>query len=324
MPTSGHDPASLRALLDRLSAHDAPPTVEELRPLVDVGWDALRQRSAAPDDADLADRAGYDPAFLGVDVPFPTLAGTPTVELRYTHFTVLQHPARRLAAVTAVNVDGARVIDVDRDSDSWRYDPRLPEDQQTGEDVYADNDLDRGHLVRRRAAGWGDTLAEASEANDDTFHFTNAAPQHAEFNQSELLWLGLEDYLLENATAGERRLSVLTGPVRGDGDPEYRGIRIPLEFFKVAAFVDDDGLGATAYLLDQSPQLGDLKGAAAAAEDAGDPPPLGPFRTFQVPVAEIASTTGLDLGPLPAADRMAPVTGQGARTPLRELRDLTW
>lgn len=276
--------------------------------------------------AELEDRAGYDPGFLDIEVPLPTLAGARTVELRYTHFTVLQHPARRLAAATAVNVDGVRLIDVERDGDAWRLDPRLPADEQTGDDVYRDNDLDRGHLVRRRDPGWGETLAEARQANRDTFFFTNAAPQHAEFNQSALLWLGLEDYLLENAATGPRRLSVLTGPVLGADDPPYRGIRVPLEFWKVAAFTATTGgdLAATAYLLDQSPQLDDLEAAAARAAAAGDPPPLGPYRTFQVPVAEVAARTGLDLGPLPAADGLPAVTGRAARLPLTDLRDIVW
>lgn len=50
-------------------------------------------------------------------------------------------------------------------------------DQQTGENLYAGNDIDRGHLVRRASAVRGDTQAEAGQANVDTFHYTNAAPQ---------------------------------------------------------------------------------------------------------------------------------------------------
>lgn len=242
---------------------------------------------------------GFDPAFLGVDTPMPTLAGTPTVPLAYTHFATLHRPDRRLAAATAVAIDGATLKQVEREDD-WRLDERIPADQQAGEDVYADNDLDRGHLVRRNDPVWGGQ-AEAERANADTFHYTNAAPQAAAFNQDHELWAGLEDYLLDNAGTGDRRLVVFTGPVLDPGDPPYRGIRVPLRFWKIGAFVDDGALATTAYLLDQSPQLGDLD---PARRDAADPPPLGPFRTFQVPVAQIASLTGLDLGPLPAADRM--------------------
>ncbi|WP_345693769.1 hypothetical protein [Streptomyces coeruleoprunus] len=65
-------------------------------------------------------------------------------------------------------------------------------------------------------------------------------------------------------------------------------------------------LASTAYVLDQSPDPTRDAAARALAEAgrAGDPPPLGAFRTFQVPVADIAEITGWDLGPLPAADRL--------------------
>ena len=244
---------------------------------------------------------GYDPDFLDVGVPLPTLAGTRTVELPYLHFTVLLRPDRRLAAVAVVNIDGASLREVER-GDDWRLDPRVGADEQTGGEVYADNPIDRGHLVRRRSAVWG-TDAEAQAANDDTFYYTNAAPQVDEFNQSEELWLGLEDYLLDNARANRRRLSVFTGPVLDEDDPAYRGVRIPLRFWKVAAFVDGGELASTAYVLDQTPLVEDLPPSAAEDRDGDDPPPLGPYRTFQVPVAEITELTGLDLGPLVAADR---------------------
>jgi endonuclease G len=42
------------------------------------------------------------------------------------------------------------------------------------------------------SAPWGDTRAEAAQANGDTFCNTNAAPQAAKFNESTELWLGTE------------------------------------------------------------------------------------------------------------------------------------
>ena len=39
-----------------------------------------------------------------------------------------------------------------------------------------------------------------------------------------------------------------------------------------------------------------------------DAPPLGPFRTFQTPIRDIAQLTGLDLNQLVAVDRM-PIAG---------------
>ncbi|ALL79848.1 hypothetical protein AD006_30400 (plasmid) [Pseudonocardia sp. EC080610-09] len=225
----------------------------------------------------------------------PSLSGIETVQLDYTHFTTLHRPDRRLAAATAVAIDGARLRDLER-SDDWRLDDRLPAAQQAGEEIYADNDLDRGHMVRRADPVWGE-VDEAEQANSDTFHYTNAAPQAASFNQDRKLWLGLEDYLLENAGDYDRKLIVFTGPVLADDDPDYRGTQILRSFWKIGGFVTGGRLGTTGYLLDQSPQLGQLQSGEG-------PPPLGPFRMFQVPVARIAELTGLDLGPVLSADRM--------------------
>jgi endonuclease G, mitochondrial len=272
----------------------------------------------------LESRTGYDPAFLGVDVPMPTLATPePTVELRYLHYSLLFRPDRRLAAVTAVTVDGARLIQVDR-TDNWGLDPRLAAELQAGPPVYAHNDLDRGHLVMRASATWGNTEEEAQQAEADTFYFTNAAPQNKLFNQGHELWLGLEDYLQEHADAFDRKLVVLAGPVLDAADPPYRDIQVPLRFWKVVAFVQDGALAATGYLLDQTPMVDDL-GAAIEETVPGQLPPLGPFRTFQVPIADIAALAGVALDQLVAVDLLqSAVTGAapGEPTPWIELQSL--
>ncbi|WP_460796582.1 DNA/RNA non-specific endonuclease [Microbacterium sp. GXF0217] len=237
---------------------------------------------------------GYDSAFLdaALPVPLPQPAGT-VLDLPYPRFTVLLDPARRLAAVTAVNIDGARLLAVSRTGD-WRLDERVEADEQAGPDVYARNDLDRGHLVRRRDPGWGEP-ADARAATEATFFYPNAAPQAAGFNQSKELWLGLEDHVLAYAEATDQRVSVFTAPVLGEKDPPYRGIRVPLRFWKVAAWSGPDGLAAAGFLLDQSELIDVREGLLA-------PPPLGAFRTFQVPIADIADAADVDLGPLVPAD----------------------
>lgn len=252
---------------------------------------------------------GYDPQFLGLDddraVPMPAArgeaAGARIRRLGYTHFTVALDTERRLAAATAVNIDGSALLDLGR-GDDWHLDERVGADEQAGPELYARNDLDRGHLVRRRDPVWGD-VEIASEANFDSFCYTNAAPQAALFNQSLELWNGLEDLVLEYASANRLRLSVFTGPVFADDDEPYRGVRIPKQFWKVAAWASEGRLRASGYLLDQSPQLGGIDLNEQTATDA--PPPLGPFRTFQVPVADLDVLTGLDFGALVAADVLA-------------------
>jgi endonuclease G len=262
----------------------------------------------------------YNGNFLGITLPLPTPpASRPTVVLPYTHFTVVFEPARKLAAATAVNVDGSALIDLDR-SDDWRLDPRIPPAQQAGPEVYARNDLDRGHLVRRRDPVWG---PDAAQANEGTFVYTNAAPQAATFNQGENLWAGVEDHVLDYARVNALRLSVFTGPVFAADDPLYRGVQIPRLFWKIAAWTtgEDEQLASAGFVLDQTPSLDQIDLQALTATDV---PPLGPFRTFQVPVQHIAELTGFNLDDLVAADRAPAVrtVRAGGRSDWRELSTL--
>src|SRR4051812_29277503 len=193
----------------------------------------MTDRAGTPTAQDLAERTGYDPAFLGPGVPMPAVTtGAVTVLLRYLHYSVLFRPDRRFAALTALDLDGARLQPMAR-TDNWLLDPRLPADEQAGPPVYAGNDLDRGHLVMRASSAWGQTEEEARQAEAETFYFTNAAPQASSFNQGRQLWLGLEEYLQVHAAAFDRKLAVFAGPVLDPDDPPYRGIQIPLRFWKV-------------------------------------------------------------------------------------------
>ncbi len=260
--------------------------------------------AASPEsvDPDYGTRRGYDPAFLGTPFPLPTLkagADLASPALPYHHFSVVMHRHRKLAMFAAVNIDGAKADHPRRDRDVWLLDPRIPTGDQTGEDVYRDNDLDRGHLVRRLDPAWG---PQSAAAVDDTFHFTNCTPQHHEFNAGRTLWLGLEDYVLHNALTSDLKVSVLSGPVLDDGDPRYRGVALPLQYWKIVAMVRTDGKpSVTAYLLSQSALLDEYRTerAPGALPESFS---YGAYRTFQVPVRRIADLTGLDLAGYVAAD----------------------
>lgn len=255
-----------------------------------------------------ADATGYDPAFLGerFNVPLPALGealiddAAQTTDgkkvLDYMHFSIAMSKSRRLAFYTAVNIDGNQLVDVKRSNDRWYFDPRIDETYQIGPEFYQSNDIDRGHLVRRRDPNWG---VDAVKANEHTFHFTNCSPQHKNFNQKA--WLDLEDYLLDNARDHGMKVSVFTGPVFRDDDVRYRDAQIPDQFWKVAVMLKDDAaLSATAYLQTQEDLIGgDLEFV------------YGQFGTYQVPVARIEALTGLDFGELREADPMA--AGQAAR-----------
>lgn len=245
---------------------------------------------------DLRTRTGYDEDFLGegFSVPQPTApadamlpVGDGDNVLRYTHFSVAMHRARRLALYTAVNIDGSRTHPVKRDDDRWLLDPRIEEAAQIGPELYESNPLDRGHLVRRLDPAWGDSREEAELGVEDSFYYTNCAPQHASLNRRT--WLSLEDYLLQNSKTHGFRACVFTGPVLDDGDHDYRNItKLPQAFWKVAVMIrePDDGepteLLATGYLLSQANLITDLEFV------------YGAFRTFQVPIAKITELSGLE------------------------------
>ena len=82
----------------------------------------------------------------------------------------------------------------------------------------------------------------------------------------------------------------------------YRGVALPLQYWKVVAMVRKDGKpSVTAYLLSQESLLDEFR----TARTPGTLPEsfsYGAYRTFQVPVRRIAGLTGLDLAPYIAAD----------------------
>src|SRR3954453_8905612 len=86
---------------------------------------------------DLDGRTGYDPSFLGVDVPMPELiTGQPTAVFLYLHYGGRFRPARRLAAVTALALEGATLFSLEH-PDRWGLDPRIAAELQAGHASYA-------------------------------------------------------------------------------------------------------------------------------------------------------------------------------------------
>ncbi len=269
------------------------------------------------------DREGYDPGFLGdgLAVPWP---GTPAslepglarpsdedparpFELRYTHFGVKYHLDRRQPLITAVNIDGEHPVRIKRRDDKWFRDGRIPLEAQLGREDYRDPEIDRGHLVRREDPNWDpeangptDVTTRAKLANDDTFHYTNSALQHSRMNQGKELWQGLENYILDSARTEGFRACVFTGPIFRNDDPMLAaGLPVPQEFWKLVvmpAATDGEGprLHATAYLLSQGELIRDL--LLERSRDEGlEGFVLGPYRTFQIAIADLAEATGMDL-----------------------------
>jgi endonuclease G len=275
----------------------------------------------APFDPDYSKRKGYNPEFLGKDshrVNLPTLGaslkasaaklidGNGEVVLKYYNYSVVMHAERRLAIYSAASVNFADRFKMSRPKDVWRTDPRIEAKHQLGNFYYASNNFDRGHLTRNEDMEYGKTRADALRSAADTCHWTNCTPQHSRFNQNEETWHGIELYLLEQTIKdSDFSAQIITGPVLDEGDPTYKGIQYPMQYWKVVAAVNGAGkLFATAYLASQQAAIDEFGIEAAPLE------PFGAYWHFQVKIAEIERLTGLTFSsgrdtPLSEADPLA-------------------
>lgn len=264
---------------------------------------------------------GYDADFLGTTLapPQPSALTAPRLheELAYTHFTLRMHPTRRLAWWVAWNIDGLRLFpSISRSGQSFRPDPRIPEDAQTLNDAYQDNELDRGHIARRSDLLWG-TLAEAQKANSDSFFFTNITPQHEDFNQSGRggTWGLLENAVLAQEGLEDRRLSLFAGPVLADDDPLYRDVvQLPREHWKVVVYRMDGQLRFKCFVLTQ--HLDRLERVL--------PDFLDDFDTYLVPLDFLEERTGLTFASLRDTVSRADVRPQDGPVLVTDVQQIGW
>ncbi|MBO9427538.1 DNA/RNA non-specific endonuclease [Labrenzia sp. R4_1] len=260
------------------------------------------ETSLVPGDAPEAfgARSGYDADFLGFHAPMPGMSTAIKRDavnfgrkqtIPYTHFSVCLSAKRRMARFVAWNVDGARKVTLG--SHSFKEDPRIESGLQWNNSLYEDNKLDRGHIARRADLAWG-PVPEARQANKDSYYYTNIAPQHERYNRSSLggLWGRLENIILEQAADQDIRVSVISGPVFSDEDIEYRGARIPRDYWKLVAYRGADGNPTAAcFVLSQNDLLSDLETLD-----------FDPFRLFQISVHELEIRTGLGFDAYADAD----------------------
>jgi endonuclease G len=292
----------------------APPAAAPAEAEVQVGQEAVVI------DQDYRTRPGYDAAFLdGITVPLPKLTAksmeSDTAEVRadarkhndpfelaYYHFSVYMNKTRRTAWFSAANVDGSHRPDIGtRSGDRWYRDTRILKTEQLGQEAF-EAGIDRGHLTRREDTAWGEDVATATAANNDTFHFTNCSLQASHFNRGKDRWQGLEQYLLEkHAKKDKRRMIVITGPLFSANDPVYQNdkmdysVRCPLQYWKVCVLVREDrSPSATAFLLKQE-EIRDLPGFEETFEVAAT----------QIKISDLEKKTKLSFGELKKHDHFA-------------------
>ncbi len=235
-------------------------------------------------DTNYQSRTGYDPDFLDIPVPIPTITDEAVLShmdngesvVPYEHFSLAMHRQRRLALFIAGNIDkrdekkepepgrdySRRALNgfTSRSSENWLLDPRIPATHQLPDRFFTkDNQaFDKGHLFRREAATWGDSYAQVQRANGDTFHVTNCSPQIAGFNRSNRhgIWGKLENLV---GKSDDERMIVLAGPVLDQNDGFFTGVdddgvakvQIPSRFWKIVVVNNNGALESYAFMLEQ-------------------------------------------------------------------------
>ncbi|GAB3949333.1 DNA/RNA non-specific endonuclease [Streptomyces sparsus] len=265
---------------------------------------------------------GYDPHFLSMRLETPQLAAdiagdavllNGSAVIPYTHFSLTLSTSRRFPFWVGWNIDGGSLKRLSRSGIPFTKDPRLPASAQVGNELYAANRLDRGHVARRADLLWG-SPPEARQANTDSFFYTNITPQMDDFNQSSKsgLWGQLEDAVFADTDVDNLKVSVFGGPVFHDDDRRFRDERIPREYWKVLAFTQQGELKAKAFLLTQN--LNQIE----ALE-------LDEFRVFQVTLSEIEERTRLRFPDTLHKTETLPTPETTAdRQPLEDLTDIQW
>lgn len=273
---------------------------------------------------DYLDRRGYLPGFLGsgmlVELPEITRGSDRILRfsfddnqresvLRYQNFSVVMNRERRMCFFSAVNISGGQSRKTRRTG--WTLDPRIPAHFQIKGECYGPPPkFSRGHMTRREDPAWGDP-GEAHRGNADSMHVTNAVPQMQTFNGG--IWLDLEDYALDHARDDDMKICVLTGPVFDPGDPVRYGVQVPVQFWKVIAFIHDKthALSATGYSISQERFL------------TNDEHVFGAHETHQRSLAWIEEAAGMSFGDLTAHDRFGERESPSAG-PLRNAGHIRW
>ena len=263
-------------------------------------------------------------------------------KLDFIHYSAVMSKSRRLAFYTAVNIDGNLWKDNIRKGE-FQDDPRIQKTEQLGRKLYsaAKSDFDRGHLVRREDPEWG-TVALSKQAGENTFWFTNCAPQHKDLNQK--IWGELEANILHlGADDQNLKINVLTGPVLATTDGIFvtkvdgEDIQIPNLFWKIVVWTKSDGKAhAVGFLMSQEKFLidaGIIKKQLIANpkklrkikdEDIFEHLPFKDGKTYQVKIEEIEKLSGLkfDWPGVVRPFNKPPVAIKGTSIPAAALRKM--
>jgi hypothetical protein len=153
------------------------------------------------------------------------------------------------ACFVAVNIDGARTVDVGpREEDGWIFDRRLAEEAQMGGWLYDDNDFDRGPLFGasipsgatrpRRLSGRRPTPSSSRTVRRSTGDSTDCGTSGRGSRSTS--WTTSNSTIYESRSSRDR-----SSP---PDDPPLEGTQVARDYWKVVAMRKRDGaLAAAAY-----------------------------------------------------------------------------
>jgi endonuclease G len=261
---------------------------------------------------------GYQSTFLGsgntIQLPQPEksikkfiakVSGTDSMILKYYKYSTIFHSVRMMPLISAINVDGdpSKRMDTAPRKDTWLRDTRLGYSIQLDDAYYKGSGFDKGHMSRREDADWGESAEEAKRNADLTCMYTNACPQVAKINESSRkgLWGILEKVVLETGAEAEHgktaKISVFNGPIFKDDDPVFRGIQVPMDFYKIVLWLTDKGkLKATAFRLSQTKLVSDIDFEQLNVNENTE------FKEYQCSIASLQNDTKIDFSAIIAYD----------------------
>ncbi|TDR44903.1 DNA/RNA endonuclease G (NUC1) [Tahibacter aquaticus] len=268
-------------------------------------WAAAQASGSVAAPAAALERNGYNPDFIGLAVPFPRVAAVSRADYTrvqdYFNFSLVMQPLRRMARVSASNVDRQQLRVLPQGEGEFRADDLADAAAQNDAEAFRGSNLQPVPLVSRQEVAWGalsDDPAEATrELNAIVYTYSNAVPQWPVFRSR--VWSRLERWVLTEHNKTASRVSIFSGPVFRDDDPTVGALKLPRSYWKIAVSQPLDSgnrLVVDAFLVPQAPEAVD-----AAAE-------FDPER-YRRPVEDIERLTGLDFGALlhaPAITASAP------------------
>ena len=262
------------------------------------------------DEIDFSGCKGFDEFFLTEKTPLPELS--PSLKkkvskfindsrqyvLKYHHYSTIHHAIRHMPVYSAINIYGYenRFPELTGRNDTWFRDRRIDFDVQLNDEFYKKSGFDRGHMTRREDAEWSSNndIDFAEMAANMTCAYTNACPQVPSLNRAKFggqgLWGKLEQEILEKGVIKEDgkagKICVFNGPVFDKDDPHFKGIQIPMEFWKVVVWKNKLGRPrTTCFKLSQEDLVSDIEFEELRFDKI--------FKNYQCSIEWIEDATGL-------------------------------